>query len=226
MHRLPLKLFAAATVVELVAVAAEWTAVQWLAKPLLAPLLAVYLVRRARPDLVVGALGFATAGDVALLLPGEVPFLVGMLCFLGTQTCLIVAFARRARPPAGAFLAYALLWAVANGLLWERLGDLRVPVLVYSLALSAMAGAAVGVSRRVAAGGAFFLVSDFLIGLGAADVDLPGQAVLIMATYTAALALIVTGWAGRSGAGSAPEPAGRAQTASGGGPAVLPEDGS
>ncbi|GAA3389519.1 lysoplasmalogenase [Cryptosporangium minutisporangium] len=195
--RLSLKLFAVATAVELIAVAADWTVLQWLAKPLLAPLLAVYLVGRVRPDLVLVALGFATAGDVALLIDGEVPFLIGMLCFLGTQLCLTVAFLRHARPRWWAFAGYAVPWATANALLWERLGTLRVPVLVYSLALSAMAAAAVGVSRRVAVGGALFLVSDFLIGIGAADIEVPGQSVLIMATYTAALALIVTGWAAK-----------------------------
>ncbi|SHN46714.1 Uncharacterized membrane protein YhhN [Cryptosporangium aurantiacum] len=194
--------FLVAAAVELVAVAADWTALQWVAKPLLAPLLAVYLIRRAKIDLVVVALGFATAGDVALLVDDDVAFLLGMACFLGTQICLTVAFLRRARARWWAFALYGLLWALANALLWEQLGDLRVPVLVYSLVLSAMAAAAVGVSPRVAAGGAFFLVSDFLIGLDAADVGVPGQPVLIMATYITALALIVTGWARLSGARS------------------------
>lgn len=201
--------------VELVAVAADWTAVQWVAKPLLAPLLIWYL---ARADLVAVALGFAVAGDVALLIPGDVPFLVGMLCFLGTQLCLIVAFTRwtrerRNQPPEGpapagdrasgrperwAFGGYLLVWAVANLVLGARLGDLRVPVLVYSFALSVMAATAAGVSRRTAAGGALFLVSDFLIGLEAADVAVPGQPVVIMATYSAALFLLATGWADRN----------------------------
>jgi len=193
--RLWLTLFAAATAVELIAVALDLIALQWLAKPLLAPLLAIYLLRRARPDLVVAALGFATAGDIALLIDGEAPFVVGMLFFVGTQTCLSLAFLRRTRPRTWAFVGYGVLWAVANALLWERLGPLGLPVLIYSAALSTMAAAAVGVSRRTAAGGALFLVSDFLIGLGAADVELPGHDLLVMATYTAALFLIVTGWA-------------------------------
>ncbi|MFG1922938.1 lysoplasmalogenase [Cryptosporangium sp. NPDC048952] len=190
-----LTLFAVAATLELLAVALDVTVLQWVAKPLLAPLLAVYLVRRRRPDPVVVALGFATAGDVALLIDDERAFLVGMLFFAGTQVCLTSAFVRRARLRVPALAGYGVLWAVANALLWERLGDLRVPVLVYSLALSLMAAAACGVSRRVAVGGAFFLVSDFLIGLGAAEIELPGQDLLVMATYIAALVLIVTGWA-------------------------------
>ncbi|MFI5952770.1 lysoplasmalogenase [Cryptosporangium sp. NPDC051539] len=193
-----LTLFAVVAAVELIAVALGRTALQWVAKPLLAPVLAVYLVRRQRPDLVLAALAFATAGDVALLIDAEVALLVGMGFFLGTQICLTIAFARYARPRTSALVAYALVWAVANALLRGPLGDLALPVLVYSLALSAMAATAAGVSRRTAAGGALFLVSDFLIGLGAAGIELPGQDVLVMATYSAALFLIVTGWVGRT----------------------------
>ena len=192
---LPLKLFAAAATVEIVAVAADWTVAQWVAKPLLAPLLIAHLLRRSRADLVVVAFCFATAGDIALLVPGEPAFLTGMVFFLGTQICLVAAFVRRVRPRPAVLIGYGLVWAVANALLWERLGALRVPVLLYSLALTAMAAAAVGVSRRVAAGGVLFLISDLLIGMGAAGLRPPAHGVLVMTTYAAALALIATGWA-------------------------------
>ncbi|MBG0564979.1 lysoplasmalogenase [Actinoplanes aureus] len=194
---LPLRLFAAAATVEIVAVAADWTAVQWVAKPLLAPLLIWHLLRHRRPDPVVVGLAFATAGDIALLVPGEPAFLTGMLFFLGAQVSFIVAFVRRGRPRWWVFAGYGLLWAVANAALWERLGALRVPVLLYSLALTSMAAAAAGVSRRVAAGGALFLISDLLIGLGAAGMRPPAHGVLVMTTYAAALFLIATGWAGQ-----------------------------
>jgi uncharacterized membrane protein YhhN len=92
-------------------------------------------------------------------------------------------------------VCYLLAWALANALLWADLGPLRLPVLGYSLALSLMAAAATGVSRRVAVGGALFLGSDLLIGLDAAGVHLPGHGLLVMTTYIAALLLITTGWA-------------------------------
>jgi uncharacterized membrane protein YhhN len=186
-----LRLFLAVAVVEVVAVAADWTAVQWMTKPLLGPLLIVYMLTRGRRDLVTVALGSATAGDIALLVPGQIAFLVGMGFFLGAQLCLIAAF----RPLTAKYVApYGLLWVLANLLLWSRLGALAVPVLIYSLALTMMAAAAAGVSRRVAAGGLFFLVSDLLIGLGAAGLRPPAHDVLVMTTYAAALFLITTGW--------------------------------
>ena len=204
---LPLRLFLAAATVEIVAVAADWTAVQCIAKPLLAPLLIAHLLRHGRRDLVVVAFGFATLGDVALLVPGEAAFLAGMGFFLCTQVCLIVAFLRHARPSWRAWAGYGTLWVVANVVLGERLGALRVPVLVYSLTLTAMAAAGTGVSRRVAAGGALFLVSDLLIGIGAAGMHAPAHDVLVMTTYAAALSLIATGWAvARAAAGSGAQP--------------------
>ncbi len=186
-------LFALAAAAELTGVALSWEPLQWIAKPLLAPLLLWYLVRRAGMSLVGWGLVFAFAGDVALLVPGFVPFLVGMACFLGTQVCFLRAFLRRAALHRVAAAGYGVLWAALNAALWPSLGALRVPILVYSLALSAMAAAAAGVSRTVAAGGALFLLSDLLIGLGAADLDFPGRDLVVMTTYIAALFLITTG---------------------------------
>ncbi|MBQ0894741.1 lysoplasmalogenase [Micromonospora sp. U56] len=198
MRRLWPGLYAAVVAVELAGVALDVPALQWAAKPLLAPLLLAWLLRvRRRWDLVAAGLVFATAGDVALLLPGTTAFLVGMGCFLGTQLCFLTAFLRHRRAPLAAFAGYLAVWAGANALLWERLGDLRLPVLGYSLALSLMAAASVGVSRRAAAGGALFLVSDALIGLGAAGVEPPGRRLAVMVTYIAALVLLTTAWARR-----------------------------
>ena len=205
-----LPLFGLIATVELVGVALDSTALQWLAKPLLAPVLLAYLwAHRHRVDAVAVGLVAATAGDVALLLPGDAAFLAGMGFFLVTQIAFITAFVRHRRAPVVAWAAYLVAWAGANALLWGMLGPLRLPVLGYSLALCLMAAAATGVSARVAAGGALFLVSDLLIGVGAAGVDLPGRGLLVMVTYCAALLLITTGWvaAARPATGPQPPPA-------------------
>ncbi|WP_229401807.1 lysoplasmalogenase [Micromonospora okii] len=225
-----LALFGVAAAVELVGVALDEHVLQWLAKPLLAPLLLLWLLRAGRRgdgpapgssgdrpssgprgdgpggrhvggmagrrfDAFALGLVFATGGDVALLLPGEAAFLVGMGSFLGAQVSFIVAFARHRRPRVAAVVAYLVAWAAANVVLWGPLGDLRLPVLGYSLALCLMAAAAVGVSARAAVGGALFLVSDLLIGVDAAGVTLPGHGLLVMGTYIPALLLLTTAWA-------------------------------
>ncbi|MFE9955513.1 lysoplasmalogenase [Micromonospora sp. NPDC005299] len=218
MRRPWLALFGVVALVELVGVALDSTPTQWLAKPLLAPLLLAYLWdRRRRVDPVAVGLVAATAGDVALLVPGQAAFLAGMGCFLVTQVAFLAAFLRRRRPPvAAAVVGYLLAWAGGNALLWGALGPLRLPVLGYSLALSLMAAAATRVSRRTAAGGALFLVSDLLIGVGAAGSDFPGRELLVMTTYAAALLLITTGWAAAGAARPArpPSPAEAAQPVS------------
>ena len=183
------------------------TALQWVAKPLLAPLLPgpAAGVRR-RWDLVAAGLVCATAGDVALLLPGDTAFLAGMGCFLGTQVCFLTAFLRAPAAAGGGLRRLPGAVGGANALLWGRLGDLRLPVLGYSLALSLMAAAAAGVSRRAAAGGALFLASDLLIGVGAAGAQFPGRGLLVMVTYIAALFLLTTAWAGRGATDRRPAP--------------------
>ncbi|MFG1780403.1 lysoplasmalogenase [Micromonospora sp. NPDC049048] len=191
--------FGVVAAVELVGVAADSAVLQWLAKPLLAPVLLVYLLRaRRRVDPVAVGLVFATGGDIALLLSGDTAFLVGMGCFLVTQVAFLAAFLRHSRPPAVGLIIYLSLWAVANLLLWQALGPLRLPILGYSLALSLMAAAANGVSRRVALGGGLFLLSDMLIGLDVADLRVPGHGLAVMITYIAALLLITVGWVAAS----------------------------
>ncbi|WP_320064317.1 lysoplasmalogenase [Micromonospora sp. RTGN7] len=188
--------FGVAAAVELVGVATDNTVLQWLAKPLLAPLLLLWLLRSGRRfDTFALGLIFATAGDVALLLPDGPAFLVGMGFFLGAQISFIVAFTRHRRPPVAVVAGYLAAWALANVVLWGPLGDLRLPVLGYSLALCLMAAAAAGVSARAAVGGAFFLVSDLLIGVDAAGITLPGRGLLVMSTYITALLLLTTAWA-------------------------------
>ena len=79
-----------------------------------------------------------------------------------------------------------------NAYLWPRTGKDRFPVLAYSTTLLAMSLAALDSgSRRMAAGGALFLVSDTLLALEKfAGVHLPGHEGVVMATYTTAQALL------------------------------------
>jgi uncharacterized membrane protein YhhN len=160
----------------------------------------VLLVRGASaPRLLVAGMVAAWLGDVALDGPGDTRFLLGIGLFLVMQVCYMTGFVRlgavtwlRARwwVPVGA----AVLWLVLNLALGPQLGDLRWPLAVYSAALVAMATLSLGVSLRVGTGGVLFLVSDLLIGLGAAGMDLPLRGLLVIATYALAQLLIVTGW--------------------------------
>ncbi|HET7899933.1 MAG TPA: lysoplasmalogenase [Candidatus Nanopelagicales bacterium] len=171
---------------------------------LLALLILWVLLARGRraPRLLLAGMMFAWLGDLALDGPGDLRFILGIALFLVMQVCYSMGFVglgalgrlrRRIWLPIGA----AALWLGLNIVLGPMLGDMRWPLAVYSAALVTMATLSLGVSPRVGTGGVLFLVSDLLIGLDAAGIDVPLRHVLVIGTYAAAQLLIVTGWVER-----------------------------
>lgn len=164
-------------------------------KPLLMPVLAA---DRDRPTQT--ALAFSAAGDVALLADGRGAFTAGLGAFLGAHLAWIRALrgrpgvGRLARTPALA-LPYGAAWLGLNAVLWQRTGPDRWPVVVYSAVLATMAATALDTDDgAAAAGGALFMASDTLLALERfADVHLAGHEGLVMASYTAAQALLAAG---------------------------------
>ena len=175
-----------------------------LTKPALMPLLMAHVAtkdasdERSRP-LVLAGLGLSGVGDVALLGQGEAAFAAGLSSFLAAHVCYLAAFAKRRRggvrkAPLVAAL-YGGAWLALNAVLFPRTGRLRVPVVVYGTALTAMALAALDTDEpAIAAGGAAFLASDSILALRTFDAaTVPGADGLVMLTYTAAQALMATG---------------------------------
>ena len=163
-----------------------------LTKPLLMPTL---MIGRDRPTQM--ALGLSGAGDVALLGASDLAFEAGLGSFLASHVAWIVAL--RKRRPGGLLRSRPLLAAPylaayggLNAYLWTRTGKDRIPVVVYSTALLAMSLVAVDSgSGRLAAGGTLFLTSDALLALERfGQVHLPAHDGLVMATYSAAQALL------------------------------------
>ncbi len=175
--------------------------IQHVAKWLLMPVLLMWVVvalGSAAPRWLVAGLVFATVGDIAILYVFE----LGILGFLVMQVCYTVGFLglgawgglRRRRSPA---FVYAAIWLAVNIGLGPQFGDLRIPVLVYSLAICTMAALATGVSTRVGIGAALFLVSDLFLAFGETGIDFAGRSAIVMPTYLAGQYLIATGWARR-----------------------------
>jgi uncharacterized membrane protein YhhN len=165
---------------------------RWATKPLLMPLLFVDADRRSQR-----ALTLSWAGDVALMGNGKAAFTAGLGSFLGAQVAWIDTL--RSRPGSGLLrrrpvvaVPYLVTLVGLNAYLWRRSGSDRIPVLVYSAALTAMAlTAADSGDPATAAGGALFFTSDALIALDRfGDVHLPGHDGWVMGTYTAAQALL------------------------------------
>ena len=150
-------------------------------------------------------------GDLLLMGDGDAYFTGGIAAFLVTQVCYIVAFTRIPGPGLVrawriALVPYAVIWIVLNLLVSPGVGDMRIPVLLYSVVLISMAVAALDLvirvpqrlGWRIAAGALLFVASDAVIALTAFGPlsSSPALTGLIMATYVAAQALIVTGMAG------------------------------
>jgi uncharacterized membrane protein YhhN len=207
--------YAVVALVNVLAEAADSATVAGVAKAALMPLLALWLVltargrcRRAPLGWLAGALAFAWLGDLLLIGSGDAFFLAGVAAFLVMQVLAILAF--RSVPGPGlvrawpiALVPYVAVWIVINALIWPTAGSLRPAILVYSAVLIAMAVAALDLVIRVPRGGwsvaigaALFVVSDAFIALSAFEVvdSTPAIAAFVMATYTAAQGLIVTGF--------------------------------
>jgi uncharacterized membrane protein YhhN len=175
-----------------------WDGAERVLKGLLMPVLLLWVLAsagRAAPRWLVAGLVFATVGDIAI----DISFVAGMVGFLVMQLCYIAGFVRtgaaqRLRQRWWPALLYAAIWLGANLALGPQLGELQVPVAVYSLAICVMAALATGLNARVGIGAALFVVSDALIAAGEAGVDLPLRSVLVMPTYLAAQWCIASGW--------------------------------
>jgi uncharacterized membrane protein YhhN len=148
----------------------------------------------------VGA-GLVTSlvGDL-FMMPRRKRFAAGLAAFFAAQVCYAFAFLSGIRlrfspVPALAMLAYG---AVLFAILYPGLKRLRIPVLVYILAISAMALAAV--DRSIQAGGpaplaacagaALFLCSDTFLALDRFVKPFPAAQGLILSTYFAAQGFI------------------------------------
>ncbi|NGO81516.1 lysoplasmalogenase [Streptomyces sp. YC504] len=198
MRRILAGAFAAAVAGDLVSLLVGWDLGHTLCKPLLLPLLAAYAVVRGAPRLLIAALFFGWCGDVLLMFDADAAFLAGMGGFAAGHVCYLVLFARYGRRGERAhFLlaTYSVVLAATLPLLWGDLpAELRIPVVAYSLLLTAMAYRAARLGAVAGIGGALFLLSDTLIATGIADwPQLPRPDFWIMLTYAAAQALLVRG---------------------------------
>jgi uncharacterized membrane protein YhhN len=178
------------------------TATKALLMPLLVLAVIIVAQRRVATNasfrLLVLAIVLSWAGDVALSFPGTLAFVVGLACFLAAHVVYIALFLRMPRagrrPPKWT-IVYLVWYAGFILLLGPHTGALLVPVALYGLVLAAMAAASAWHGPLVAIGGALFLVSDSVLGLGR---FLPGydfalHDLLVMSTYLAAQGLIAAG---------------------------------
>jgi uncharacterized membrane protein YhhN len=144
-------------------------------------------------SLIVVGLLLSTLGDVFLMLPFD-GFVFGLGSFLLAHIAYLIALRKRGgwwrvRWP---LLAYAVVASLVFMRLSPGLPDeLKLPVIVYVIALTGMAAQAASVWREhpgratcvAAVGGAFFVVSDALLAMDRFSAPIPMASVWVLATY-------------------------------------------
>lgn len=148
------------------------------------------------------ALVFAWLGDVFLL--GQSYFIYGLLSFLVMQVLYTLSFVKDQNYYGRREWLYGMVLSTIvvamNYYLSDHVGDMRIPVIVYTLAISLMSY--VAYTRdftwagywSVFIGTVFFLVSDSLLSLNMFRGPVQGFGIMVMATYIIAQWLIVKGF--------------------------------
>ena len=153
---------------------------------------------------------FSWIGDVLLEVPGggEIMFMAGLGGFLISLVLYAVVFF--STPGKNEIfhnrfylLIPVLLYGIAMGIyLYDHLGEMRLPVIVYETAMITMLAGAVSrigkVNRTsyimVLAGAIFFIISDSVLALNKFVQPVSLSTLIIMGTYIAAQWLITTGY--------------------------------
>jgi uncharacterized membrane protein YhhN len=182
------------------------------------PVLSWYVVARLTsagiriPVSYGGALLFSWAGDIALMIPsaGNAGFMAGIASFLVAQVFYIFLYfgamepATPSRRRRGILIAQLPVAAYATALyavLFPGLRAYKIPVAIYTLALTGMMAASLfryGRSGRISfimvcAGAGFFMASDSMIAIDRFLHPIPAERLWVMSTYIVAQYLISQG---------------------------------
>ncbi len=182
---------------------------RWWSKPALMPVLLILFFTKAQQKkkagfrLIVAALFLSWCGDLLLLADGL--FIPGLVAFLLAHVAYICYFGFVAPWKNGAlkknrlFLAGVLIYvSVLLFVLFPYLAALKIPVVIYSLAIGLMWLMAINTRPAPAAsyfiaGACFFVLSDSLLAIQLFAVKSRLFGPFVMATYGAAQLLLVTG---------------------------------
>ncbi len=186
----------------------------YMTKPLLMILLGWYFYestpRTRFTRLVLFGILFSIGGDTALMFEGNPNFfIVGLVSFLIVHVCYIISMYRF--PEFSSGLLFKKWWIglplLVYGfslvyMLWAGLGEMKIPVIVYSATIMLMGLSAVNMFGRtdqaavgiLLIGALLFIVSDSVIAINKFGVEglvIPFPRLAIMVTYITGQFLIV-----------------------------------
>jgi uncharacterized membrane protein YhhN len=148
--------------------------------------------------LIVAGLLFSLAGDIFLMLPSD-RFIAGLISFLIAHIFYIVAFVSDTGvAPVWGLVPFLVYGAIIYSFLAPHVGKLRVPVIIYMLAILVMAWQALGrwltlddtFALLALIGAVLFVVSDSILALNRFRQPFRLARTLTMATYYSAQWLI------------------------------------
>jgi uncharacterized membrane protein YhhN len=154
--------------------------------------------------LMLAGLLFSWAGDVIL----DFAFVPGLACFLVAQTMYLTAFFLTPgenvifRGKAYLIIPVLLAGTALIYVLYDDLGDMKLPVIVYAVVILTMLVSAINRLRKVnrlsyylvLTGAILFVLSDSAIAIDRFTWNFNYSGPVIMSTYLAAQYLIVTGY--------------------------------
>jgi uncharacterized membrane protein YhhN len=184
----------------------------FISKTLLIPILFFFFISNIRAaynnhdKLLIASLFFSWAGDVVLEFSGF--FIPGLGCFLLAHVMyLTLFFSTAGENSVFGKRWYLLLPVLVSGLLligymYNNLGEMRLPVIIYSVIILTMLTAAINridkVNRAsyilVLAGAALFVISDSAIAINKFSRHFESSGIVVMTTYITAQYLIVYGY--------------------------------
>lgn len=185
-------------------------------KALLIPVLAFLFLTNLPPadnllhKLMLAGLFFSWAGDVLLEVPEKAAslFVPGLVCFLLAHISYLLAFYKT---PGEDFilrrgkLLILPVFMYGAGLiyyLYNGLGSMRMPVILYTSVILTMLTGAINRMKKVnpasywlvLAGAILFVLSDSAIAVNKFGRNFSGSTIIVMLTYISAQYLIVTGY--------------------------------
>ena len=202
-------LFVVVTIVELLTQIYNWETVNMIVKPLLMPTLALFFFLSIKEKsklayLVIVALFFSWVGDVLLIYKIDNRFfLPGLLSFLVTQIIYVYIFYRSSEGFKPKIFTYStgfliiVYGVLLNYMMWSTLGEMQIPVAVYtavilSMGIAALFRKAIG-SSYVLIGAMLFIASDSLLAVNKFYEPIYAAGFWVMSTYILAQFLIVSG---------------------------------
>lgn len=207
-------LFASVLLIDLVAVYSNNESLRFITKPLLIPLLAIYLLLQtnsATSSLKVWvflALFFSWVGDILLLFEERRPnfFLFGLSAFFVAQVFYIVFFhnirmREYIRGNALLLLLVIVYYSILVSVLSPYLGNMKLPVRIYGVVLSFMLMLAMhtmlGKNKKAAlwmmTGAVLFVASDSLLAFNKFFAPFNNAGLIIMLAYGLAQLFITEG---------------------------------